>query len=719
MNILIHGTLLNPGGISHHTKEFSKFLSKYHNVKIRNFNIPFSWTNYTGPDVYKNLDELDDIHHKMLYQQSLRDSNDNLIDFPLSGYDEFFKPDFHLIMAEANHYYHYQDYDKPVIVYFPWETTKLNDAFLEKLKTVDYIWVPSEWQLNVLKENGVNPEKIKVVPEGVDPIKYNPINTNNKKLRILHIGTWEYRKSSYEIINAFLNVFGDNDNVEFRIGVNNKFRKQDGPLETFRKFGLPIQKNIVFLDTLYEEDYIKEIQNADVYVSCARSEGWNLPLIQSLACGVPSIYSKCGGQLEFTKENIGVGINIIGEEPAQKIIKINGNKWNWDLYTHIGGNLYLPDYQHLENELKNLYNFWLNGKYDTYKKQALLDSVFITKNFNWNKIAENATNILNKYIEEKNNKNKIYYLIHSVSFGDTLASTPTLRYLSKSHRQKINVVTHKKDVFKNNLYVKDVLNFDEYFNRDLSDIIKYESHTFAGQKDGNGIEKKFSHMDVRQIHAIDLGFQLPNEDLEYDFNPEPLSLDVELPKKYVVLHVTTNWPNRTWAYDNWVELIKWLKENNIFTVLVGAGYKESLHLSYSDGSLIKDCPMFDDYYGLDLTNKGSIGDMYWVIKGSQCIVTMDSGPLHLASCTDAHIIQLGSAINPAFKRLYRNGDWNYKYHFLGGSCTLFCNTNLFYNVKEWGDINSVPPQPNCLENKPTFECHPHIDKVIDKLKEIL
>lgn len=314
---------------------------------------------------------------------------------------------------------------------------------------------------------------------------------------------------------------------------------------------------------------------------------------------------------------------------------------------------------------------------------------------------------------------QIFYLIHSVSFGDTLASTPTLRYLSKSHRQKINVVTHKKDVFKNNPYVKDVLNFDEYFNRDLSDIIKYESHTFAGQKDGNGIEKKFSHMDVRQIHAIDLGFQLPNEDLEYDFNPEPLSLDVELPKKYVVLHVTTNWPNRTWAYDNWVEIIKWLKENNIFTVLVGAGYKESLHLSYSDGSLVKDCPMFDDYYGLDLTNQGSIGDMFWVINGSECFVTMDSGPLHLASCTDTHIIQLGSAINPSFKRFYRNGDWNYKYHFLGGSCQLFCNTNLFYNIKEWGDINSVPPQPNCLENKPTFECHPQLNSVIDKLKKIL
>ena len=719
MNILIHGTLLNPGGISHHTKEFSKFLSKYHNVKIRNFNIPFSWTNYTGPDVYKNLDELDDIHHKMLYQQSLRDSNNNLIDFPLSGYDEFFKPDFHLIMAEANHYYHYQDYDKPVIVYFPWETTKLNDAFLEKLKTVDYIWVPSEWQLNVLKENGVNPEKIKVVPEGVDPIKYNPINTNNKKLRILHIGTWEYRKSSYEIINAFLNVFGDNDNVEFRIGVNNKFRKQDSPLETFRKFGLPIQKNIVFLDTLYEEDYIKEIQNADVYVSCARSEGWNLPLIQSLACGVPSIYSKCGGQLEFTKENIGVGINIIGEEPAQKIIKINGNKWNWDLYTHIDGNLYLPDYQHFENELKNLYNSWLNGKYDTYKKQALLDSVFITKNFNWDKIAENATNILNKYMEEKNNKNKIYYLIHSVSFGDTLAATPTLRYLSQSHNQKINVVSHKKHIFKNNPYVNDCLSFNEFNNLDILDIIKYESFTYAGRQDNNGIEKKFSHIDTRQLHAIDLGFQLMPHQMEYDYNPDYVELEYDLPKKYVVCHITQNWANRTWDTKNWQRLINWLSENKIFTILIGQDHSEKLHDSISIDPLIKACPKLENLYGLDLTNKIELEEMYQVIKSSFVIVTMDTGPLHIAGCTDTHILQLGSATNPLLRIPYRNNTQNYKYDFIGGSCNIFCNSDLKYNVKEWGHINSVAPLTECSENKPTFECHPHVDKVINKLKEIL
>jgi len=313
----------------------------------------------------------------------------------------------------------------------------------------------------------------------------------------------------------------------------------------------------------------------------------------------------------------------------------------------------------------------------------------------------------------------IYYLINSQSFGDTLASTPTLRYLSKSHGKKINVVTYNKYVFDNNLYANSVMSFDEFNSLNLSDIIKYESFTHAGRKDNNGIEKKFSHIDVRQIHSMDLGFQLPNEDLEYDFTPNPLSLDIHLPEKYVVLHVTTNWPNRTWDYQNWKGLIKWLKEQNIFTVLVGAGYKEPIHVSLGDEPLTKECPMFDDFYGLDLTNKGSVGDMYWVMKDAECIVTMDTGPLHLASCTDAHIIQLGSAINPSFKRWYRNGDWTYKYHFLGGSCKLFCNTNLFYNVKEWGDINSVPPLLGCLENKPTFECHPQLNDVINKIKEIM
>jgi FkbM family methyltransferase len=717
MNILVHGTILGYGGIAHQTREFTKSLSKYHNVKIRNFNLVDlkSWNGYTGPGILKDAVHLEDIHHEMLYQQTLWDGE--LKDFPLSGYEDSFTPDIHIIMSEVNHYYHYQKYDKPVIVYFLWETTHILPNFINVLKSVDHIWVPSKWQFDVLASNGIDYNKIEVVNLGVDPVKYYPIEKNNDKLRFLHIGTWGYRKSTYEIIKNFTEVFENNDSVELRLAIHNKLDKQDGPAETFEKFGLHLNRNIKILDTLSEEEYVKEIQNADVYLSCSRGEGWNLPLIQSIACGVPSIYSKCGGQLEFTKNNLGIGIDIIGESPAKKKIIINGNEYCWEsLPDYSPNNLYDPDYSQFKKEIQSLYEISTSKKKIHKDVKLLKDSNYVKENFNWDSVVKNANLVLEKY---NKNMSNIYYLIHSNSFGDTLASTPTLRYLSKSHRQKINVVTHRKDIFSGNPYCQNILGFDEFSKIDISSIIKYESFTHAGKKDGNDIEKKFSHIDVRQIHSMDLGFQLPNEDLEYDFYPSPLSLNIDLPKDYVVLHVTTNWANRTWDYNNWVGLIKWLKENNIFTVLVGAGYKESLHLSYSDGSLVKDCPMFDDYYGLDLTNKGNMSDMWWVINGSQCLVTMDSGPLHLASCTDTHIIQLGSAINPAFKRFYRNGDWKYKYHFLGGSCQLFCNTNLFYNVREWGDINSVPPQPNCSENKPTFECHPKIDDVIDKLKEII
>jgi ADP-heptose:LPS heptosyltransferase len=570
----------------------------------------------------------------------------------------------------------------------------------------------------MLIDNGIPSNKISVVYEGVDPKKYFPIKRNNDKLTFLHIGTWGYRKSSYEIIKTFLNLFGDNDNVELKISINNKLDYQDGPIETFEKYGLPLNKNIKILGTISEDEYVKEIQNADLYISCSRGEGWNLPVIQSMSCGVPSIYSKCGGQLEFSKNNLGIGINIICEHLAKRSLTINKNQYSWEsLPEYLPNNLYEPDYPQLSNELKSFYDSYINDKNLNYSEKSLKDSKFIHHHFNWNCITENVNKILENYTNKT--MSNIYYLIHSQSFGDTLSSTPTLRYLSKSYRKKINVVTHNKYVFNNNPYVDSTLTFDEYNKLILPNIIKHESFTFAGRKDNNGIEKKFSHIDARQIHAMDLGFQLPNEDLEYDFYADPLSLDIELPEKYVVLHVTTNWPNRTWDYNNWVALIKWLKENEIYTVLVGAGYKEQVHHSIGDKPLSKDCPMFDDYYGLDLTNKGSISDMWQVINGGECFITMDTGPLHLASCTDTHIIQLGSAINPAFKRFYRNGDWNYKYHFLGGLCNLFCNTNLFYNVREWGNINSVPPLPNCLEKKPTFECHPQLDNVINKLKEIL
>lgn len=310
-------------------------------------------------------------------------------------------------------------------------------------------------------------------------------------------------------------------------------------------------------------------------------------------------------------------------------------------------------------------------------------------------------------------------VINSNSFGDTLAATPTLRYLYQSYARKLDVLTYNNAVFKNNPYVNYI--HTDFENKDVI-LSKYsqilETFTHPGRIDGNGIEKKFSHIDIRHLHSMDLGFHLTPEKLHYDFIPDPLALELDLPEKFIVLHVTENWANRTWEYENWYSLIEWLREEKIYTVLIGKGYTEQVHKSYGRGSIEKSCPSFDNLYGLDLTDQGSISDMWHVLNSATALVTMDSGPLHLAGTTNTHIIQLGSAIHPLLRAPFRNGRQNYKYTFIGGTCTLFCNSNLKYNVKEWGHINAVPLLAGCLENKPTFECHPTVENVIKTIEAI-
>jgi len=726
MNILVYGTIIGPGGIAHHTREFTKRLAKIHNVKFINFNIPLNLDGKYSPDMYKLSGELDDIYHTILHQQSLWDEFGTLTNYPLSGYDRNFKPDVHLVMAEANHYYHYQPFhqiDEPTIAYFPWETDEIRSDFFNELMKFNQVWVPSDWQRDNLIQQGYSSEKIKVVSEGVDPSIYLPTpKPKADKFTFLHIGTWEYRKSTYEIVKSFIDEYGDNPSVELKLSINNKFRTQSDEIDTFNKFGLPITNNIKFLGTMSDAEYINEIKNADAYLSCARGEGWNLPLIQSMAAGIPSIWSKVGGQLQFAN-GAELGCDFTHKIPVSTIQYVNGTKWYWEWGQGFPGNLYEPDFSKFREYIVDVYK-----NYDFYKSKAIEFSEKIRRDFDWEVSVNLADKLINdlvikpqpKYKYETSTTTDVYYLIHAISFGDVLASTPTLRYLSQSHQSPINVVTHNRGVFDNNPYIKNILTFDEYNKLNVpSNSIKYESFTSAGRQDGRGIEKKFGHIDIRQLHAMDLGFQLPPENLHYDYQPNSMELDIQLPTDYVVLHVTNNWANRTWDYRKWYDLIQWLSDRKIFTVLIGFGHKELVHQSISDVPLEKQCPSFTNVYGLDLTNQGTMGDMWHVINGAKCIVTMDTGPLHLTGTTDTHIIQLGSAVHPAYRAPYRNGSQNYKYNYVGGECNLFCNSNLKYNVKEWGHINAVPPQNGCSENYSEFKCHPHVSDVTNLLESIV
>jgi ADP-heptose:LPS heptosyltransferase len=135
---------------------------------------------------------------------------------------------------------------------------------------------------------------------------------------------------------------------------------------------------------------------------------------------------------------------------------------------------------------------------------------------------------------------------------------------------------------------------------------------------------------------------------------------------------------------NWQKLVDLLAENKIFTVLVGKDHSEKVHDSISIDPLIKKCPKLDNLYGLDLSNKLDLDGMYHVINNAKVLITMCSGAMNIGGCTDTHILQVGSAQNPLLRIPYRNNTQNYKYDFVGGSCSIFCNMDLKYNVNGVG-----------------------------------
>jgi ADP-heptose:LPS heptosyltransferase len=225
---------------------------------------------------------------------------------------------------------------------------------------------------------------------------------------------------------------------------------------------------------------------------------------------------------------------------------------------------------------------------------------------------------------------------------------------------------------------------------------------------------KHNTVDIRQYHAIKLGMMLGNDELEYDYIPDKYESIEGLPEKYVLIHPVQTWPSRTWSAENWVKLTDLLNKRNISVVSIGKDSSET-------GFFNVDKPIFnfDIENGLNLMNKTSLSQAWHLINNSIAFVTMDSGLLHLAGTTDSEIIMLGSSIRPEFRLPFRKHSQTYKQYYVSGTCRLSCASDVKHGVKEWGTIQGVPPLIGCLENKPSFECHPTVHSVLHKIENII
>ena len=297
-------------------------------------------------------------------------------------------------------------------------------------------------------------------------------------------------------------------------------------------------------------------------------------------------------------------------------------------------------------------------------------------------------------------------MIHSEGLGDTLAATPSLRKLSKAYGKKIDIVTHNVELFKNNPYVNKIFSWHDDTNKIKNEYQEEDIHDIGGNYQLN------HSFDIRAMLAKDLGFGLSSEEMEYDFIPDEYK-DLNLPSSYICVHPAFNWESRTWPQEKWQQFIDTLVSWDYFVVIVGKDEATPEPGEWGKNSGVKYIFNFEEDSNLiNLTNKANLSQTWHIINRAEKFITMDTGLLHLAGCTNVEIIQLGSSINYKFRAPFRTGSQEYKYTYVGGDCDIFCGSDLKYAVKEHGIFNGTPPLWKCLEGKENFECHPSPQRVL-------
>lgn len=223
--------------------------------------------------------------------------------------------------------------DEALRIGFPiFELDRFNKQEQEQLKSVDMIFVCSNWAKEVVSQY-MNEDLIYVVPLGVDTdvFKYAP-SYYHYKTRFLCVGKWEYRKGHDILVKAFANAFSEWDDVELVMHCENIFI---GP-ENRRWENLYKSKLGDRVQFTYKKDYPTHNMLSILYNSCncliapSRAEGWGMPILEAMACGLSVITTNISGQSEYVS---GENAYIIDTDGAE--VAFDG-RWFWPEKTEGG-----------------------------------------------------------------------------------------------------------------------------------------------------------------------------------------------------------------------------------------------------------------------------------------------------------------------------------------------------------------------------------------------
>lgn len=167
---------------------------------------------------------------------------------------------------------------------------------------LDLLFVPSQFYLKLLHENGFNAEKMCILPRGVDVAVFSPQRRDRdfwgrwhvrESFRYLYVGRVSAEKNVGDMLEAFTSVHTAlPDTAMVVVG--------DGPLlpELRRRYA---GKGIYFTGYLEGLDVATAYASADVFVFPSTTDTFGNAVLEAQASGLPAIVTHAGGPQEIVR----------------------------------------------------------------------------------------------------------------------------------------------------------------------------------------------------------------------------------------------------------------------------------------------------------------------------------------------------------------------------------------------------------------------------------
>jgi len=180
-----------------------------------------------------------------------------------------------------------------------YEKTRVREIIKEQLSSFHHIiTVSNDLKNKVINSYSVQPDKVTVIPNGIDSTKFYPIEKSaakaychlddNKRI-ILTVSRLSSEKGLEFLIQAVSKI-KSTDVMLIIIG--------DGPLKgklTNMVKSLGLAESVRFMGNIGHSDIIKWYNSADIFCLPSLWEGCPNVVIEALACGIPVVATNVGG----------------------------------------------------------------------------------------------------------------------------------------------------------------------------------------------------------------------------------------------------------------------------------------------------------------------------------------------------------------------------------------------------------------------------------------